>query len=232
MSSLLELTNTTKADFASRGFLSNIYLFMVAGLLISTVSAYLTLSSEAVLRAIVSNSLIYFGIIGIEIALALYVQWTVQRASPLVSGALFVLYSILNGITLSLLMLVYTQTSVVSVLALASGMYLVLALLGHFKIVDISGWGGFLSMTTFGILGAAFFNVWMQSPVFNTIISMVSMVVFSLLTIYDARFYKDMESEITDPMTRQRMIVLGALHMYMNFIVLFTSLLNLFGRRD
>ncbi len=232
MSSLIGITQTTKTDFASRGFLSSIYLFMVVGLAISAGAGYVTLSNEGILRALISNPILYYGIIGIEIALALYVQWSVQRSSPLTSGLLFVLYSILNGITLSLLLLVFTATSAVSVLALASAMYLALALLGHFKIVDISSWGGFLAMSTFGILGAAFLNMWMQSPVFNTIISMVSMVVFSLLTIYDARYYKDMESQITDGATRKRMIVLGALHMYMNFIVLFTSLLNLFGNRE
>jgi FtsH-binding integral membrane protein len=232
MSSLLSITQTTKADFAGKGFLSSIYLYMVGGLLVSATAAYITLTNESILRAIVGNSLLLYGIIGIEIGLALYVQWMIQKSSPLTSGLLFVVYSILNGITISLLLLVYTATSAAMIFALAAAMYLVLALLGHYEVVDISSWGGFLAMSTFGILAAAFLNMWMQSPVFNTIISMVSMIVFSLLTIFDARHYKDMESQITDGTTRQRMIVLGALHMYMNFIVLFTSLLNLFGNRE
>ncbi len=232
MSSIMNITQTTNADFASRGFLSSIYLFMVAGLALSAVTAYITLSNEAILRALVTNSFLYFGIIGIQIGLALYVQWMVQRSNPLTSGLLFVVYSILNGVTLSLLLLVYTATSAATILALATVMYLALAALGHFEIVDISSWGGFLAMSTFGILGAALFNMWAQSSMFTTIISMVSMVVFSLLTIYDARAYKDMEQHITDGQTRSRMIVLGALHMYMNFVILFTSLLNLFGERE
>lgn len=232
MASLMEITQTTKVDFASQNFLSRIYLFMVAGLALSALAAYVTLTNEAILRAITSNGAIYFGIIGIQIALALYVQWMVQRSNPLTSGLLFVVYSILNGVTLSLILLVYTATSAVSILALATVMYLALVALGHFEIVDISSWGGFLAMSTFGILGAALFNLWIQSSVFTTVISMVSMVVFSLLTIFDARAYKDMEQQITDGETRNRMIVLGALHMYMNFVILFTSLLNLFGERD
>ncbi|MFM2414682.1 MAG: hypothetical protein RI911_375 [Candidatus Parcubacteria bacterium] len=232
MSSLVNITQTTNADFASKGFLSKIYGFMVIGLAISTIASFVTLSNPAVVQTLASNSILYFGLIGIQIALALYVQWMVQKSSALTSGLLFVVYSVLNGVTLSLVLLMYTATSVVSILALATVMYAALAALGHFEIVDISGWGGFLAMATFGILGAALLNMWMQSPVFNTIISMVAMVVFSLLTIFDARAYKDMESSIADNTTRQRMIVLGALHMYMNFIVLFTSLLNLFGSRE
>ncbi len=232
MSSLVSITQTTKADFAGKGFLSSIYLYMVGGLLVSAAAAYITLTNETILRAIVGNSMLFYGIIGIEIALALYVQWMIQKSSPLTSGLLFVVYSILNGITISLLLLVYTATSAAMIFGLAAVMYLALALLGHYEIVDISSWGGFLAMSTFGVLAAALLNMWMQSPVFSTIISMVSMVVFSLLTIFDARYYKDMESQITDTAMRQRMTVLGALHMYMNFIVLFTSLLNLFGDRE
>lgn len=232
MSSLVSITQTTKADFAGKGFLSSIYLYMVGGLLVSAAAAYITLTNEMILSVLLGNSFLLYGIIGIEIALALYVQWMIQKSNPLTSGLLFVVYSILNGVTISLLLLVYTATSAAMIFALAAAMYLALALLGHYEVVDISSWGGFLSMATFGVLGAALLNMWMQSPVFTTIISMVSMVIFSLLTIFDARYYKDMESQITDPTTRQKMTVLGALHMYMNFIVIFTSLLNLFGDRE
>jgi FtsH-binding integral membrane protein len=204
---------------------------MIGGLAISTVAAYITLSNQAIL-SLFANPVLYYGIIAIEIGLALYVQWMVQKSSALTSGLLFIVYSILNGMTLSLLLLVYTASSAVLILALATVMYVALALVGHFGLVNISSWGGTLSMMTFGIMFAAIVNMFLGSSVFNTLISMVSMVVFSLLTIYDARAYKDMEAQITDKTQYQKMVVLGALRMYMNFIILFTSLLNLFGSKN
>lgn len=204
---------------------------MIFGVILSGIFSYLTIAEVSFL---LKNTTYFYSIVGVEIAIMLGVQFLIKKLEPQVSLVLFFVYAALNGITLSGLFLIYTIDSIMAVFAGAVALFAALAYLGYTTKKDISGWGTFLYASTFGIFISSIINVfWLQSSLFDTVISGIALLVFGALTVYDNQSYQNIYKSIAgNEEEEKRYTALGALHMYINFIMIFVQLLKFLGDRE
>lgn len=204
---------------------------MAVGVAISGVMAFVTMNSP--LAVIYTNQWYFYGVVAIELILVLGIQFAIKRISPGQAFMLYLVYAALNGITIAGLLSIYLAQSVVTVVAVFAAavvMFASLALYGYRTTKDYSGWGSFLFAGVIGIIVASLINIFFKNDIFSIVISAIALLVFAALTVYDNQFYKNLHSQIKDsPEELSRYATLGALHMYINFIVMFQSLLQLVG---
>jgi FtsH-binding integral membrane protein len=192
--------------------------------------ALATASSPALVQTLVTNRILFFGLLIAELALVYVVSAKVDTLSPTTSAGLFLLYSALNGITLSLILLVYTGGSIVTAFLTTAGMFGGLALYGTVTKRSMDGIGSFAMMGLFGVIIAMLVNFFLKSPALSFVMSVACVIVFTGLTAYDAQRLKRMALAVDGPQAGSY-AVSGALSLYLNFINLFLSLLRLFGNR-
>ena len=193
-------------------------------------------SSEMLVRTVLSNSAIMIGAIIVEFALVMALSAAMPRLSSATALLGFFAYAALNGITFSTIFLVYTGQSIGQVFLISAGMFGGLALFGTATKRDLSAMGTFFMMGLFGMILVGLVNLFMQSAALSFGISLIGVIVFSGLTAYDAQRIKSMAYQYSGGQTGSEMekkgAVFGALSLYLNFVNLFLSLLRLFGRRQ
>ena len=206
---------------------------MALGVLLSAVTAFLTMTTPLIY--VLKNPILFYGMVTIEIALCLGMQWMINKFSSNISLALFLAYSALNGITMSGLLLYYLTKSanlVLVIFLVAASMFAFLAVLGYRTKKDLSEWRTFLFAAVWGVFFSSLANIYFQNSAFDLIISAIALVVFAALTVYDNQFYKNIFHTLEDKESQKKMVVLGALHMYINFIMIFQTLLRLVNSRN
>jgi uncharacterized protein len=171
------------------------------------------------------------------LAMVFVLSFGIQRFSAMSGRVLFVVFAALMGLSLSTVFLVFTHTSVVRVFFITAAAFGTLSLWGYTTQRDLSGFGSFLIMGLFGVIIAALVNMFLGSEAIQFLISVVGVVVFAGLTAWDTQRLKDeyIEAELDSDWAvhgEQRAAILGALSLYLNFINLFTLLLQLLGQRD
>ena len=213
-------------------FLSRVYGWMFAGLLITAVVAYLVASTPAVLEAVFANRLVFWGIVIAQFALVIYLSARVQKMAPATAAGLFLLYSALVGVTSSLILLIYTGSSIAQTFVITSGMFGATALYGTVTKRSLAGVGQFMFMGLIGLILASIVGFFWQNGALQFVISVVGVIVFTGLTAWDAQRLKQLAVELPAGGTGSYAVV-GALSLYLDFINLFFFLLRLTGgRRD
>ncbi|MBK6693627.1 MAG: Bax inhibitor-1/YccA family protein [Myxococcales bacterium] len=211
-------------------FMSAVYRWMTVGLFLTATVAYGVASSRTLLEIIVGNRMVFWGLILGEFGLVFALSASVHRLSAAAAGAMFLLYSALNGATLSILLLIYTGNSVAAALAVTAGTFATMSLYATVTKKDLSSWGSFLFMGLVGVVIAGLVNMFLQSGMMSFIISCASVVVFTGLTAYDTQKLRQVAAAGGGS---GALAVSGALMLYLDFINLFLALLRLFGsRRD
>ncbi len=221
-----------RAEVLVNEFVRSVYNWMVVGLGLTGLVSYYVSTSPAILRLIYGNSLLFIGLIIAELALVFTISGMISRLSASSATFLFVLYSVLNGVTLSFIFLVYTRTSIVSTFFICAGTFLACSIYGWTTKRDLTSWGGFLVMGLIGIIIASVVNMFIRSSSMGLIISYIGVIVFVGLTAYDTQKLKNMA--LTQPAGLDAGVVrkgaiLGALSLYLDFINLFLMLLRIFG---
>lgn len=229
------MENTHQSE-GLRNFFTKIYTKMTMGVLltalVSFAMVYTTVGNQ-LFQTIFDNKIIYYGVIGIELALLFGIQWGINKLSEKWAEILFYVYAAVSGVTLSVILFVYTGATLVSVFAAAVAIFGALALLGQKMKYDMSGWKVFLFTGMWGVFIVSLINgFFMQSSRIDWIVSIVGVLVFAGLTVYQNQSYKKMYLASTEGQSLGKMIALGALHMYINFIMIFVNLLKLVGGRD
>jgi len=213
-------------------FLRTVYGWMCAGLAITAVVAFSIASSPALIQAVVLNRLLFIGLFVAQIALVFYLSARVDRIAPGTASLLFVAYSALTGVTLSVLVLVYTGTSIATTFVVTAGMFGALALYGTTTTRSLAGFGQFLFMGLIGLVLASLVGMFWHSEALQFLISVVGVIVFTGLTAWDAQRLKQMALALPEGQVGSYAIV-GALSLYLDFINLFVFLLRFLGtRRD
>ena len=205
-----------------------VYAWMGAGLLITAFMALVTLSSPDVYRAITGNRLLFYGLMIGELALVFTLSGAINRLSETTATLLFVAYSALNGVTLSVVALVYTGSSIASTFVITAGMFGAMSIFGYMTRRDLTSWGSFLFMGLIGVVIASVVNIFVESSAVSWIISGIGVIVFTGLTAYDTWKIKDMAAQGTEG---RKPAILGALTLYLDFINLFLMLLRFTGNR-
>ncbi len=212
-------------------FLWKVYSWMAIGLGLTAVVAFLVAGSPELLRTLVSNRLVFFGLVIAELGLVFYLSARATRLAPGVAAGLFALYSALNGITLSVVLLAYTGESVTTTFVVTAGMFGALALFGSTTTKSLAGAGQFFMMGLVGLILASIVGVFWHNDALQFLISVVGVIVFTGLTAWDAQRLKQMALALPEGQVGGYAIV-GALSLYLDFINLFLMLLRFTGRRD
>lgn len=210
-----------------------VYLWMTMALVITGFTAYGVANTPALKTALYSNPTIFWILAIAELALVFGVTAAINRISLTTATLMFILYSVLNGAMLSSIFLVYTQSSIATVFFITAGTFGAMALVGYTTKTDLSSMGKILFMALIGLIIATIVNFFVKSSGLDLILSYVGVLIFVGLTAWDSQKIKQMMLQAPDASEgMQKMALLGALTLYLDFINLFIYLLRIFGKRD
>ncbi len=227
-----------QAALTQKRFLYQVYAWMGAAILLTAFAAFFTAQSPVLLQLIFGNGRGFpvgmIVLIVAEFGLVWYLSSRVFDLKFETGLALFAIYSVLNGVTLSVIFLIYTASSIASTFFVCSAMFFGMSLYGWSTKADLSKWGNILFMALIGIIIAGLVNFFLRSDILGYVISFVGVVVFTGLTAYDTWKLKQAQEELSGNEAAIRKLgLLGALTLYLDFVNLFLMLLRLFGgRRD
>jgi FtsH-binding integral membrane protein len=211
-------------------FLRGVYGWMCGGLAITAATAWLVASSPGLARTIVTNPILFWGLAIAQLGIVFTLSARVDRMASGTASALFVVYSALTGVTLSFILLVYTGQSVASTFVVAAGMFGALALYGTMTRRNLGALGQFFFMGLVGLLLASLLGMFWHNDGLQFMISLVGVIVFAGLTVYDAQRLKQM-AFATSAGSVSAATIVGALALYLDFINLFLFLLRFMGNR-
>lgn len=210
-----------------------VYVWMTLALVITGFTAYGVATSPGILQAIYSNQILFWGMIIAEFALVIGVSAAINRLSLTTATLMFILYSVINGALMSYIFLAYTASSIATVFFITAGTFGVMAFIGYTTKTDLSSIGKIVMMALIGLVIATLVNLFIKSEGFTLILSYVGVLVFVGLTAYDTQKIKQMLLQAPDAGEgAQKMALLGALSLYLDFINLFIYLLRIFGKRE
>ncbi len=224
-------TSSTEAAERISAFLWKVYGWMAVGLGLTAVVAFVVAGSPEILSVLVGNRLVFFGLILAELGLVFFLSARAGSLAPSTASGLFVVYSGLNGATLSVVLLAYTGESVATTFLITAGMFGALALFGSTTKRSLAGAGQFFMMGLVGLILASIVGIFWHNDALQFLISVVGVIVFTGLTAYDAQRLKQMALALPGGEAGSYAIV-GALSLYLDFINLFLMLLRFTGRRD
>ena len=226
-----------RSDAAPRitfpALMQRVYTWMALALAITALAAYVTMQNEGLFYAIFSSKLALWGIFGAELLLVITLSAAIQRLSFPVAGLLFALYSVLNGLTFSSILWLYTSESVASTFLITAGTFGGMSLIGLFTKRNLSGVGRFFFMLLIGLILTTVVNLFMQSTALMWMCSVAGVIIFCGLTAYDTQKMKDMlqQAEKMDQTDALKLSLLCSLTLYLDFINLFLYLLRFLGNR-
>ena len=210
-----------------------VYIWMAMALAITGVTALGVASSPNLLALIFSSKLLFFGLIIAELALVILLTARLQKLSLTTATLVFVLFAVINGVTLSSIFVIYTMASIAQTFFICSATFGVMAVYGYTTKRDLSSMGKLLFMALIGLIIATVVNIFMRSSGLDMAISYIGVLVFVGLTAWDTQKIKLMLANAEDMGEgAQKIALIGALSLYLDFINLFIYLLRIFGRRD
>ena len=226
------LTKKEKLALEARKFIARVYAWMAVALVVSAASAFFAAGSETALNLIWGGRHIgFYVLVAVEILLVIIISASLQKIPVGFAGFLFVLYSIINGLTLSAIFLVFEIKSIGIVFLISAGMFFAMSLYGRYTKQDLNSPGRYLMMAVFGLVILAVVNLLLKSGVLQWIISLVTLVVFIGLTAYDTNKIVRASQLADGSEVFKKAAIYGALELYLDFLNIFLSLLNLFGKK-
>lgn len=214
---------------STRALFNNVFLWMFGALLVTALTAL------AVVHTPLMNGPAMIVCIIAELVLVFVLSARIGKMSFTTATLMMVLYSVLNGVTLSIIFVVYTMTSIATTFFIAAGMFGVMALIGATTKRNLSPIYRYLIMTLVGLILASLVNIFLGNETIDFIISAVGVVLFVILTAVDTNWIKKMIAEyngVVDNETIRKIALMGALSLYLDFINLFLYLLRFFGRNN
>jgi uncharacterized protein len=211
-------------------FLSRVYGWMFAGLLVTAVTAFTVAASPALIETLIINRIVFWALIIAQFGLVIYLSARVNKVAPATAAGLFILYSALMGVTSSVILLIYTRASITSTFIVTAGMFGATAVFGTVTKRSLAGVGQFMFMGLIGLILASIVGIFWQNSALQFVISVVGVLVFTGLTAWDAQRLKQMAVALPDGRVGAYAVV-GALSLYLDFINLFFFLLRFTGNR-
>ena len=211
-----------------------VYTWMTLALVLTGLTAYGVATSPGIMMALYSNSALMWGLVIAEFALVIGISAAINRLSLATATLMFVAYSVINGAMLSSIFMIYTAASIASVFFITAATFAVMALIGYTTKTDLTSVGKLLFMALIGLVIATIVNMFIGSSTLTMICSYVGVLIFVGLTAYDSQKIKNMLMQAPDAgESSQKLALLGALTLYLDFINLYIYLLRIFGdRRD
>lgn len=209
-----------------------VYVWMTLALVITGMTAYYVATNETIMMAILTNKILFYGLLFAELGLVMGVSAAINRLSLLTATLLFILYSIINGATLSMIFLAFDIASIAKVFFITAGTFGAMAVVGYTIKADLSSLGRILFMALIGLIIATLANMFFKSDGLTMILSYIGVLVFVGLTAWDSQKIKKMLMQAPDvDESTQKLALLGALTLYLDFVNLFLYMLRIFGNR-
>jgi len=210
-----------------------VYSWMMIGLLVSGITAYASAHSAVLMNIIFGNPYMIWVLLIIELGLVFAISAGINKMSIDTARILFIIFSFIDGLTLSSIFLIYTSASIAETFFIASAMFGVMSLYGYFTDTDLTSWGKILFMGLIGLIIAIIVNFFLKSAPMEWWISVIGVIVFTGLTAYDTQKIKQMgeELEAEGETNIAKIAVIGALALYLDLINLFIMLLQFFGNQ-
>jgi uncharacterized protein len=218
-------TNYATVVNVQNGVMRGVYAWMGAGLALTAFVSLLTVSSPALLQAILGNRILFYALVFGELGLVFTISGAINRISASTASLLFLAYAALNGLTMSTIFVAYTSSSIASTFLITSGMFGAMSLYGYLTKSDLTSWGSFLFMGLVGVVIASVVNIFLHSSMIYWVVSFCGIIVFTGLTAYDTQKIKNLGN------TGPKGAILGALTLYLDFINMFLLTLRLLGNR-
>ena len=220
--------------YSSQAFpalMRKVYLWMTLALGITAVTAYGVATTPALLNGIYNHPAVLFGLIIGELALVVWLSAALNRLSLQSATLLFLAYSVLNGATFSALLVIYSPMVITKVFLITAGTFAAMAFYGYVTKRDLSKMGSILFMALIGLIIASLVNMFLKSSGLDLVLSYLGVAIFVGLTAWDSQKIRKMLStqEFADE-GAQKLALIGALTLYLDFINLFLYLLRIFGR--
>lgn len=207
------------------------FVWMTLGLAITGLTALFVADSNLI--EVIFSSGSFWMLVIAELAVVWFLSSRIMKLSMPVATAAFAVYSLLNGVTLSPIFLVYTGESITSTFFITAATFAAMAIFGYTTKRDLSSMGSYLMMGLIGLIIASLVNMFVGSSLLMWVVSYLGVLIFVGLTAYDTQRIKEMIAQsVGDEEQTKKVALLGALHLYLDFINLFIYLLRLFGRRD
>jgi FtsH-binding integral membrane protein len=220
---------TAQTAERERTFIRSVYAWMFAGLLLTAAAAAWVVNSAAMTQLIFGNRAMVWVLMIAELGLVMFLSFRITKMSAGTAASIFLVFSLLNGLTLSSIFFVYTQAAIFQAFLTAAGMFGAMSIYGMVTKRDLTSWGSFFFMGLIGVIICSVINIFLKSSALGFAISLIGVFVFLGLTAYDTQKLK---SYATAPELRENLAVYGALALYLDFINLFLMLLRLFGGGD
>lgn len=219
-----------RASVAMPATMRKVYIWMTLALAITGFTAWMV-ADTGLWFTIASNRMLFWGMIIAELGMVFGISAGINKLSAPVATLLFALYSLLNGVTLASIFIVFDIGSIASVFFIAAGMFAAMGVIGMVLKTDLSKFGNILFMGVIGLIIASLVNVFfIKSGMMELIVSWVGVIIFAGLTMYDTQRIKQMLVNTDQPEeTMQKIALLGALSLYLDFINMFLYLLRIFG---
>ncbi|GAB4323898.1 MAG: Bax inhibitor-1/YccA family protein [Bacteroidales bacterium] len=231
-----EVTGYSRAVAVSRTFMAQVFSWMTLAMGITAFTAYYVAGSEKLLYSLINPeggmTILGWIVLFSPFAFVLAMSVGFQRFSAATLSLLFGVYAILTGASLSFILLVYTSASVFKTFIVTAGMFGTMAVVGYTTKTDLTRFGSIMLMGLIGIIIASLVNLFMRSGTMDYIISVLGVLIFTGLTAYDVQKLKRIGSglEYGAEATR-KLVIMGALTLYLDFINLFLFLLRFLGNR-
>lgn len=220
--------NRSSGSTTEQSFIQRVYQWMAAGLAVTGVVAVWASGNAGLLQALAKGGFLVLMLV--ELGIVFWLSASIMKISPQAAITGFLIYSALNGLTLSFVFLAYTGASIATTFFITAGTFAGVSFFGWVTKSDLSSLRGFLFMGLIGVLLGSLANLFFQAPLFDWILTYLGLAVFIGLTAYDTQQLKQMHRMISGSV--EQMAVIGALKLYLDFINMFLFLLRLFGRRN
>ena len=228
-----------QAQDVSRTFISKVFMWMAGALILTAITSFLIAANfETVLPYFVNStgeklSALFWVTIFAPFLLVLIMSSTVNKLPLSALSIMYIIYSVLMGVSLSFIFLAYELPTIGITFAVTAGTFIIMAVLGFTTKTDLTKFGSLLLMALFGIIIAMVVNIFAGSPTANYIISILGVLIFTGLTAYDVQKLKNYSAQIDEfNNTAGKIALMGALTLYLDFINLFLFLLRIFGRKN
>ena len=223
----------TTYEVAERMTMNRVYGWMSLALVVSALSALFTAQSPAMLGFIFGSKFAFFGLIIAALALVWYMSARIMSLRFSTAALLMGAYSVLNGVTLSSVLLVYAQATVQAAFLATAVTFAVMSAIGYFTKTDLTRMGGILIMALVGVIVATVVNFFLKSDGLTTVITYLGLLVFIGLTAYDTQKIKQtllVQDQLAMQVDIRKIALMGALNLYLDFINMFLYILRLMDR--
>ena len=226
---------SSQSASSAKTFMASVFSWMFVALTITTIAAYYFASDMSLMSTLANEkgmTILGYVVMFAPLGFVLMMGVGFNKFSYSVLLTLFLAFAAIMGISLSFVLLIYTASSVYTTFASTAVMFGVMAALGYTTSTDLTKLGNILMMALVGMVVASLINMFMHSGTMSYIISFIGVIVFTGLTAYDVQKLKRIgEGAEYGAESTKKLVIMGALSLYMDFINLFLSLLRLFGDR-